>query len=195
MLKLEISSSKSKNKQIYPVDPTGNKTYDCRQMFEESQCQKNMNVEINCLNRKASGLLQVSQKRLEKQRQSIAKCWGEPWISQMCPQKTMDNQKLQHLGTKDIPQNLQSRQKKVGSVKSETFQKVEKQVLQKDRADMFQYLPYVSMNFLQKTISLQGGQRPYFSRVFSYRDSNDILYMYTYRLTHYTSDVLQFQIQ
>ena len=91
MLKLEISSSKSKNKQIYPADPTRNKTYDCRQMFEESQCQKNMNVEINCLNRKASGLLQVSQKRLEKQRQSIAKCRGEPWISQMFPQMSLEN--------------------------------------------------------------------------------------------------------
>ena len=37
-------------------------TYDCRQMLEESQCQceKNMNIEINFLNREALGLLQVS---------------------------------------------------------------------------------------------------------------------------------------
>ena len=53
--------------QTSQVDISGgpcqkNKQYDCRQMLEESQCQceKNMNIEINFLNREALGLLQVS---------------------------------------------------------------------------------------------------------------------------------------
>ena len=148
-----------------------------------------MNVEINCLNRKASGLLQVSQKRLEKQRQSIAKFWGEPWMSQMCPQKTMGHQKIQDWLPKIFLKIRRVRKKKRGSVKSETFQKVEKQVLQKDRAGMFEYLPYVSTNFLQKTMALQGGQPTWFPKGNSYYIRYIyyiyILYIYIYYIYIY----------